>query len=304
MDVVCAADNNYVEHCIVMLTSLLANNRDREVTVHLLSDAISDAGIASIERAVRSFGGAFRAYPIDAGMLAQCPIRPTDHLSLATYNRLLMAEILPQEIDKVLYLDCDIVIEGSLRELFETPLEGYALAAVEEMGCSRPDVYERLGYDPQYGYFNAGVLLINLDHWRRIGSVKLFFDYIAANRDRIVAHDQDVLNALFRAECLHLDCRWNVEEAFYHRAVLKRLGFGRDLRRALLRPAVIHYTWKPKPWDPDCKHPFRIAYYRWLERVRGGSLFRIRYFRAFADRWLFPLALRAGLRGGFFYRLK
>lgn len=304
MDIVCAADTNYVEHCTVMLTSLFQKNRGESITVHLLSDGMSDAGIASIDKAVSSFGGTFRVYPIDPELLKKCPIKATDHLSLATYNRLLMAEILPREIDKLLYLDCDIVIRGSLRELFDTPLDGYALAAVEEMGCTRPDAYERLGFDPKYGYFNAGVLLVNLAYWRQIDSVNLFFDYIAANYDRIVAHDQDVLNALFHAKCLHLDCKWNVEEAFYHHCVLKRLGFNRKLRRALLHPVVLHYTWKPKPWDPDCRHPFRIAYYRCLERVRGGTMFRLRYLRAFADRWLAVPVLRLGLRSKRFHRLK
>lgn len=64
MDIVCAADTNYVEHCTVMLTSLFLKNRGEDITVHLLSDSMSDAGIASIGEAVRSFGGRFRVYPI------------------------------------------------------------------------------------------------------------------------------------------------------------------------------------------------------------------------------------------------
>lgn len=304
MDVVCAADNNYVEHCTVMLTSLFETNPGEDFTIHLLSDGMSDEGIASIEKAVRSFGGRFHAYRIDPEVLKRCPIKTTDHLSLATYNRLLMAELLPPEVDRALYLDCDIVIDGPLRELLETPLDGYALAAVEEMGCSLPDVYERLGYEPRYGYFNAGVLLVNLAYWRHIDSVKLFFDYIAANSDRIVAHDQDVLNALFHDKCLHLNCRWNAEEAFYHRSVLKRMGYDVQLRRTLRRPAVLHYTWKPKPWNPGCRHPFRIAYFRCLERVRGGTAWRLRYLRAFADRWIFRQVLRFGIRARIFYPLK
>lgn len=224
---------------------------------------------------------------------------------MATYNRLMMAELLPPHIDKVLYLDCDIVIEGSVRELFDTPLDGYAVAAVEEMGCSLPDVYERLGFDRSYGYFNAGVLLVNLAYWRRIDSVNLFFDYIAANYDRIKAHDQDVLNALFHDICLHINYKWNVEEAFYHHCVLKRLDFDKELCRILRHPVVLHYTWKPKPWNPGCKHPFRIAYFRCLRQVDGGRVLWGRsYMQALVDSWTFRLVTILGFRKRRFYGLK
>lgn len=287
MDIVCSIDNNYVQHCGVMLTSFFINNSNDKHTIHLLTEGLEPENIILIRTLVESFGCCFVYYMVDGQLLKDCPIRDTDHLTIATYYRLFIANILPKKLDKVLYLDCDIVINRSIEEFWDTSLDGYALAAVEELGCSAKDVYDRLEYDSGYGYFNAGVLLINLSYWREHNQTLAFLDFISLNYGKLRAHDQDVLNALLHDKCLHVSCKWNVEEAFYHYSVLQRHGFKRELRNILRRPAILHYTWKPKPWDKSCKHPFRINYLVYLsifskrrlplkQRLRG-SWYRFTY---------------------------
>lgn len=307
MDIVCSIDNNYVQHCCVMLSSFFENNLGEKHSIHLLTEGIGDGNKKLIEKLIASYQGQFFYYVIDSDFLQSCPIKESDHLTIATYYRLFMTNFLPVSVEKVLYLDCDIVINGSIKELWNTDLHGYALAAVEEMGCSAPDVYERLNYNESYGYFNAGVLLINLEYWRTERLVDTFIGYITKNVTKLIAHDQDVLNGLLHAKCLHVSCKWNVEEAFYHYSVMKRLRSYQDLNRILRQPVILHYTWKPKPWDLSCKHPFRINYfiYMWKTYGKKGSpqLSIWQKIIALKDKYVFCLLLKLGITGHRFYQL-
>lgn len=306
MNLVCSIDDNYVQHCCAMLTSFFTNNHSEEHVVHLLTEGLTEKNKDIIRCLVTSYHGEFFYYVVDSQMLAACPIREEDHLTIATYYRLLMADILPQQLDKILYLDCDIIINDSIKEFWDTPLDGYALAAIEELGCSLPDVYERLGYNRRYGYFNAGVLLVNLDYWRKCHLTQCFLEYVSHNFSRLKSHDQDVLNALLHDKCLHVSYEWNVEEAFYHYSVMKRLKHDKVLKSILCHPKILHYTWKPKPWEVHCKHPFRIKYYIYISKMSGADkkLFSLGWkIHACWDKYVFCLLLKLGITGHRFYRL-
>ncbi len=305
MNIVCATDNNYVKYCGIMLASLFENNSFEHHTVHLLTEGLSADNRRVLEEFVCSFNAHFCYYELDSSFVSSCPIKETDHLTIATYYRLFITDILPTNIDKVLYLDCDIIINRSIQELWNTNLSGYAIAAVEELGASAEDVYERLNYDKKYGYFNAGVLLINLAFWREHRMTSLFCNYININRSRLKAHDQDVLNALLHDKCLLLPCKWNVEEAFYHYLFMKRVKQNRELRYALRYPSVLHYTWKPKPWDPMCVHPFRINFFIFQNKTPWREPIPLRKtMRRLWDKYFFCFLLWAGITGRRFYRLK
>mgnify|MGYP000466571498 CR=1 FL=1 len=119
MDIVCSIDNNYVLHCAVMLTSLFENNRSESHVIHLLTEGLTPDNRKLIEDLVHSYNGRFCYYLIDSDVLKSCPIKATDHLTIATYYRLLMADILPKSLERILYLDCDIVVNRSIKKLWE-----------------------------------------------------------------------------------------------------------------------------------------------------------------------------------------
>ena len=308
MDIVCSIDNNYVQHCCCMLVSFFENNKGEKHSIHLLSDALTLENQKVIKELVESYQGVFSYYSVDPDKLLSCPIKATDHLTIATYYRLLMVTLLPQELKKVLYLDCDIVVDGSLKEFWDTSLKGYALAAVDELNTSAKDVYERLEYDEKYGYFNAGVLLVNLEYWRSNNLTEVFFDYISSHYDKIRAHDQDVLNALLHDKCRHVSQKWNVEESFYHYYVIKewRKRDEKEMKSVLLHPVIPHYSWKPKPWEQSCRHPFRLKYFFYLSKVDAFSGCKLTFgekLQAYCDEYYFKLVLRLGIRGHRFYKL-
>lgn len=265
MNIVCSIDNNYVQHCGIMLTSLFENNKGEQVTIYLLSEDLADRGIQSLKAIVEKYNSTFCYCKIDKDSMADCPIRKEDHLSIATYYRLLIPSVLPQTETKAIYLDCDIIVNGSLRPLWESDLSGFALAAVEERKCHATDTFLRLRYDEQYGYFNAGVLLFNLDYWRSHDTVNQCFSFIAQNKNILTYHDQDTLNATLHDKWLHLSCKWNMEEAFFRYDIVQRNIDSLDFMSSLKAPQILHFTWKPKPWEPACFHPLRHVYFDYLK---------------------------------------
>lgn len=119
------------------------------------------------------------------------------HLTVETYYRLFISDILPSDIDKVLWLDCDIIVAGDLKELWNEGISDSAVGVVPDFENNNVRVMNRLKYDAAYGYFNAGVLLINLKYWRRENIIPIFTNYISDHYENLYYHDQDVLNYVF-----------------------------------------------------------------------------------------------------------
>ncbi|WP_202799349.1 glycosyltransferase, partial [Treponema sp. JC4] len=92
---------------------------------------------------------------------------PDNRLTLGAYLRFFIEKKLPSDVHKVLYFDCDIIVVDSLMELYETDISDFSLAAAFDVECDDICRYNRLDYPFKDGYFNSGVMLINLDYWRK-----------------------------------------------------------------------------------------------------------------------------------------
>lgn len=172
--------------------------------------------------------------------------------------------MLPDNIHKVLYLDGDIIVYDDLTELWNTDVKGYAVAAGQSILNKSIELIQKLGYDPKYGYFNSGVLLINMDYWRENHVVDLFVDYINKNMDNLRFADQDVLNPIFCDKRLELSIRYNFCTGFLLNENY-RVKFPADLIYEIDKwyksPCIIHFHSNNKPWNSDCDN-----IYRWIWR--------------------------------------
>lgn len=265
MNIVCSIDNNYVQHCAVMLTSLFENNKDVRCNVYILTEGLLNAYISELKKIIEKYGNILHYCQIDSDTIKDFPIHEGDHLSIATYYRLLIPSILPKNEMKAIYFDSDIIIDYSLEELWNTDIDNFALAAVDEMGCSRQDVFKRLQFDAKYGYFNAGVLLINLENWRKYNVMQQCFDYIREHSDKVIAHDQDILNAILYNKWKHLSCVWNVIDGFllYKPTFISEENY-HYLSKYIKNARIIHYTCLPKPWEQRCLNPYRNKYLKYM----------------------------------------
>ncbi|MDB9449950.1 glycosyltransferase family 8 protein [Dolichospermum circinale] len=263
--VVCAADHNYAMPLAVTVRSALVNLKSqRKILLFIIDGGIKNNNKQKILKSLN---------------LENCEIqfilKPDSWLELiefnnleknqnqihslspsfATYYRLMIAELLPKKFDKAIYLDCDLVVNGDLEELWETDLVENHILAVPDLIIQ--DVlspaelanYKNIGIS-QAKYFNAGVLVINLKKWRDDKIAIQSIEYLKQNNEYIRFHDQDVLNALFVNKWGELNPRWNVMssiKAFY--PSWENSPFSEEVYNTLIRqPYIIHYLTDKKPW--------------------------------------------------------
>lgn len=266
--VACNIDNNYVKYCAVMLTSLLENNKDVEIHVHVIADGLAEDGKTVITDIVSGrYGRRVSFYFPGKEILKECRVADGSYISLTTYYRIFLGRILPEEVKKVLYLDCDIIVNGSVKELWDTDISDVSLGCVEDMFCALPGNYERLHYSPEFSYFNAGVLLINLERLRRADFDAAAVDYLGKHVMEFTMYDQDLLNAMLHADKRLLPFRWNVQDGFLRRRRTERV-WGDSLKlleKELDHTVIIHYTGSKKPWHYKSQHPWRHLYFHYLD---------------------------------------
>lgn len=276
MNIVCATDDNFIQHCCIMLTSLLVNNKD--VHIFVLTEGLTKKNEDIIIKEVENHCGIVEFCLVNPNIIEKFPMPQLSglgHISRATYYRLMIPEILPQNIDKVIYLDCDIIINASLEELWNSDLTGFALAAVPQIGSGFEA--ERLGYPIEYGYFNAGVNLINMKYWRENNIPQALIDYIYANYNKIKYHDQDALNAVLYDKCIHLLPQWNMTSIAYsfklscrgdkiNSKIINDYSCEKiNVKQFKNNPIILHYVSRPKPWQKWCVHPMYDLYYKYAK---------------------------------------
>lgn len=273
MNIVLTLDNNYCQHAAVVIASVCYNNPQKHI-FFIITDYISEHNIAILSKLVQSYNSTIIFRNINLDLTKNFPIgihTANTYVTLATYYRLFMIDLLPSYIDKVLYLDCDLVVNGSLEELWNWEFKGITcIAAVEEqlsIGIKRT---KALGYPQKYSYFNAGVLLVDVNKMREAYSYKKAINYIQQKKDIIQYHDQDVLNGLFYDKKEFLPLEFNVMDIYlYQRTKLPQRYINEE--KSLLSPKIIHFSGPMKPWFKECKHPYKELYYFYLSNTEWRS---------------------------------
>ena len=262
--VACNIDSNYVEYCAVTLVSLFENNRGEPFCVHIVAGGLSSDEQEVLSDLAASYKNQVLFYTPDEKLLEGFAIRKfSKRISMATYYRCILSELLPETVDRVLYLDCDIVVLGSILPFWNTSLEGIGVAAVEDVGYDEAERYKILQYPKEDSYFNAGVLLVNLDYWRKHDMANACIDYYHKYPERILFNDQDLLNSILHKDKKLVDLRWNVQDGFYRNPKVMSDSWKKKYGEVLKHPVILHYT-NRKPWDYDSQHPLRQEYFRYL----------------------------------------
>lgn len=229
-----SSDNNYIQHLAVTIASILKNKaEDDSFSFIILDGGITDENKEKIIalKSICDFDIEF--VTVDNSLFVKCPIQDWTHLSIVGYYRLVLPDIKP-EWDKIIYLDCDIVVRDSLKELFNLDIGDCYIASVNDISSKKHA--KRLGIS---SYYNSGVLLINSKKWRQDNITQRLFHWIDENQEKIVLHDQDILNAAINDKICPLDTKWNT---LYLTRSLK------EDNEKLENAKIIHFIDKKKPW--------------------------------------------------------
>lgn len=213
MNICVASNQKYLRYLYIMLLSLFENNRNDNITVFLLERDLTPADTALLNKLAQRYGQAIRNIKIDGQRLEKLPT--TAAFSVETYFRLLMPYILPEAVDRVLYLDVDILVEGSLRDLYETELGKNLFAACKDLALPKLDERRKKLYNRQCNdsrYFNAGVMLWDIAAVRKKYELTDFLKAAEEIGYDLPFVDQDLLNYMVYDQVLYLDAyRYNFQ---------------------------------------------------------------------------------------------
>lgn len=266
--VVSAADERYAMPLAAMLGSAAAALRPGAT----LSAYVIDGGVRARTRArvARSLDPARATVEWirpDPARLTGMPV--FGHVSLSTYYRILIPELLPAGVPRAIYVDADCIVLADLAELGDRGFEGRPLMAVPEgeMRVSSPDglpAWRELGLPPDARCLNGGVLVLDLPAWHREGISARILGYLRAHRDRVRFWDQDGLNAVLATRWLELERRWN-----YRVDCSVPCADAPDRALAAIRrdAAIVHFASATKPWHYYADHPARALFFDALERT-------------------------------------
>ena len=222
-----SSDQNYAKYmALSMATVLNTKAPDDNIHFYILDGGISDKDKQKILNLKRIAPCEITFITVDKDKFKNFPLEHTKSLTLSTYYRLLLPDFLPN-LDKVIYFDCDIEARGSLKDLYNTEISLYPLAMAEDIDA---DFHcKRLNLN---SYYNAGMLLLNLQKLREEKFTEKVFDFIEENSEKLYQHDQDVLNLYFKNQIKELDPKWNYNKHFTHTS-----SFMKKVKTA----QVIHY---------------------------------------------------------------
>lgn len=209
LNIVINTDDKYLQHAMAMLCSLYENNRYHQIILHVLCKNLSDTAKNQINALSAKYDNQVLYYSVDEGKLLGVQFRKNRPLSMAAYYRLLLSSVLPQELEKVLYLDCDMIVLRDIQEIFGIELDGYALAATLDTFPYSQQHRLQLHMEVGERVFCSGIMMVNLKYWREHNVEPGLLEYAKRHREEVYLHDQDVLNYYFKKKWFLLPPKWN-----------------------------------------------------------------------------------------------
>ncbi len=276
MNLLYTMDDAYAMQAGVSMVSLFLHNPDISFHLYIISDRISGDNLERLKRLAEEY-----AHKIDIIEMPDIEKKTgvrfaTNGWYLAAYCRLFLCELIPEETDKLLYMDPDTLVTGSIRELADImaseEFENCPLAAALDSKAA----FKRFhGFGKNEKYYNDGVMLINAGWWRKYSIQKIIYDEIRRRDGRSIDVDQSYINCILINKIMTLPIKYNVMPVYYksYEDYLKLSGYRpeeiytrEEIRAATDKPVIIHFAGdaKYRPWYKDCRHSMRDA---WMEQL-------------------------------------
>ena len=264
LDLLVSLDENYLPQLRVMLTSLILNDPDVRLRVFFLHRAVPEAALDELGRALARHGHELVPVRVDDRLFEGAPVNR--YYSQEMYYRLLAAQLLPPDVDRVLYLDPDILVINPLTELWHTDMNGALFAAASHSGRAElADGVNRVRLGTDHPYYNSGVLLIDLAQCRSEIHAAEIFEYVADNAAELLLPDQDVLNALYGNRIQPVDdLLWNYDARNYADYFMFTHGEA-SVPWVMEHTAILHFCGRAKPWKPNYRHRFGVLYRHYMQ---------------------------------------
>ena len=264
MKVMYTCDNNYVWLMGISAISLFENNKEiDDLKVYLLGENINQENRENLKNISTKYNREIEI--IDVPKLNIPSSLVSARWPLSAFTRLFSGVILPDDIDRILYLDCDTIITGDISELDEIDFDGNTALGVKD--CISGTYKKNIGLDKNSPYINAGVILFNMNELRKVDIYSEIEMYMSKYQKLINYADQDILNGMFKGRIGELHPKYDVMtiDVVYSIIEIEELRkptnfYSKELlENAVSQPAIVHYTTNMttiRPWFSNTNHPF------------------------------------------------
>lgn len=288
MNLLLTFDNDYAQHACVVLASFCSNN-DGEHWIYVVSDYLSKSNKERFAIMSNKFHFHITFLIIDKNLVRDFPIgkkTANNYINIAAYYRLFVNEMLPTNISKILYLDCDTVINNNLTCLWnKKENKQNCIFAVEDSPVNIKKNCNRLQYPIEESYFNSGVFLINLQEARKYLNKIIANEYIKSHH--IIYHDQDVLNGIFHDKKTFIDVKYNLLDIYLVKNAPIPDRYKDQISDAIKNPYIVHFSGPLKPWHKECKNPYKHLYYKYLNMTPWCDYKPVYKYNTFKERALY-----------------
>lgn len=241
-------DSNYLPQLAAALVSMYISNAGEDLRVYLVSSSISKDAIEKITIIAKTFGRTVTFIDINNVALSDLRVnlQPT-----SAYYRLLLPRLLP-DLQRIIYLDCDLVVEICLRDLWDVDLSDNACAAYPEPLHYQGALMAHVGIKDRY--VNSGVLLLDLDYWRSNNIGEQCIEWVKTNPERATMMDQDAINVVLENKKMYLSRKWNLNPI--HGPI--------DSLLSEYGERILHFAGPIKPWNLCYDFGLSDLFYRYL----------------------------------------
>lgn len=266
-----APDNNYVMPTTVALTSLLVNNKTEDLCIYIiyLENDLSISNRNIFENLANEFDKKILFKEVKRKALDKFP---KFRHGLSAYLRIFTPVLLP-DVDKLIYLDGDIIVNKNISELFNIDVSNFEIAGVSDLKqLFDPEYLKIIGFKYNRYYINTGVLLMNLRALRELNILVQTDSYLKKYKDLIYHEDQDILNCIC-PNILLLPPKYNSIIHLWNKnlRVCKQIWNEHEIKEAKYDPIIIHYLGGLKPWKYEVYHPYKKLWYKYLKKTCFAS---------------------------------
>ena len=271
--IACCSNEKLAPMFGVVVTSIGINVTSDDVMVCLLHNGLKSSTIKRLQTIADRYNVGLNFLEIDLEILKDCPVDNKIHYSnIMMYARILLPSMLPN-LDKVIYLDCDLVVCRDLKSLWETDVNDVAVAMAPDLLCQDKGTLSRLGIDNNY--LNSGVMVMNLDYWRKHDVQNRLLSYIVDKGNELIYNDQDAMNVILQDERRQLPVKYNVTPYHYHKNLeYYPAKLREEIQKSRLDPVIFHYLGPTKPWSLGCYLPGKQLFKKY-QKISGSRHFTI-----------------------------
>ncbi|QFK70487.1 glycosyltransferase family 8 protein [Pradoshia sp. D12] len=270
INILVTLNSTYLKPLKVMLQSLFLNNSHKTFKIFIMHTDIKTEEIHSLEQFVHRNGSELISVQVDDGHFQDAPVLM--HYTKEMYYRLLAFKFLPKNLDRILYLDPDILVLNSVDDLYEMDLGNNLFAAACHNKISVKGINQiRLSPYEIDAYYNSGVLLMNLKEQRKVINEDEIFKFVEENKKKLILPDQDILNALYSKYIKNLEETIYNYDARYYNYYKLMSNHKMDMDYVIHHTVFLHFCGKKKPWKQNYNGRFHALYKHYDKMAFRGA---------------------------------